>query len=134
MLFYTFFNHLESLPDENPALKEKQHTADEDNELPTISDRDGAINVGTPTNVVAVIAIGDNSPFAIDDIKTNERVDIANVSNVDDGVNHHVNGGDESTIPDEGTDDEQVLDAAIFRKKPSKPMAPEPEVPKKYKR
>jgi hypothetical protein len=84
--------------------------------------------------VVTGVAIGDNSPFVIDDTKTDERVDTTNVSNVDDGVNHHVNDGDESTITDEGTDNEQVLDAVIPRKKPSRPMVPEPEVPKISKR
>jgi hypothetical protein len=53
---------------------------------------------------------------------------------VDDIVNPHINNGDESTIPDKGTDDEQVLDDAIPRKKPSIPMLPEPQIPKQSKR
>jgi hypothetical protein len=99
-----------------------------------VLDRDGAINVGEPTDVGTSVAIGDSSPFAMDDTTTDEWVDTANVSNVDDGVNRHANDGNESTIPDEGTDDEQVLDAAIPWKKPSRPMALQPEVPKIYKR
>jgi hypothetical protein len=98
-----------------------------------VSDRDGEINVVEPTDMVTGVAIGNNSPFAIDYTTADERVDTANVSNVDDGVNRHVNDGDESTIPYKGTDDEHVLDAAIPWKKPSRPMAPEPEVPKIYK-
>jgi hypothetical protein len=61
-------------------------------------------------------------------------VDTAGVSNVHDIVNPHINDSDESTIPDEGTDDEQVWDDTIPRKKPSKPMVLKPQVPKQYKR
>jgi hypothetical protein len=73
-------------PDENPDLKGGEHTSDEDNEPPTVSDRYGSINVGEPTDAVTGVAIGDNSPIAIDDTTTDERVDTVNVSNVDDGV------------------------------------------------
>jgi hypothetical protein len=110
-------------PDENRDSKGKKQTADEDNEPPTVPDRDGAINVGKPTGV----AVGDNSPFAIDHTKTDERVDTTNVSNVDNGVDRHVNDGDESNIP-KGTDDDQLLDAVIPQKKPSRLMVPEAEV------
>jgi hypothetical protein len=122
-------------PDEHPDLQGKQHTADEDTGPPTIShtdnvansqdnppnisNRDGAVNVGTTTNLGARLAIGDNSPFAIDGTATNEWVDTGSNSNVEDGVDHHDNDGDESTIPDDGTEDDQVLDAAIPRKRPS---------------
>jgi hypothetical protein len=61
-------------------------------------------------------------------------VDTASVSNVDDVVNPHFKDGDELTIPHEGIDDEQVLDDAIPRKKPSKPMVPDPQVPKQLNR
>jgi hypothetical protein len=61
-------------------------------------------------------------------------VDTVNVSNVDDVVNPPVNNGDESTITDEGTDDEQVFDDAIPWKKPSRPMVPEQQVTKQSKR
>jgi hypothetical protein len=74
-------------------------------------------------------AIGNSSPFAIDDTTTDEWVYNANISNVNDGVNLHVNDGNEPTLPDEGTNADQVLEAAIPGKKPSSPMEPEPEVP-----
>jgi hypothetical protein len=79
-----------------------------------VSDRDGAINVGTPTVLGTGVAIDNDPPFDIDDTTTDERLDTVNVSNVDDDVNHHVNDGDDSTIPDEGTDDDQALDAAFL--------------------
>jgi hypothetical protein len=81
-------------PDENPDLKGGGQTAYEDNEPPTVSDREGAINVGKPTDVVTGVAIGENSHFSINNTTPDERVDTANVSNVDDGVNRHVNDGD----------------------------------------
>jgi hypothetical protein len=90
--------------------------------------------VGTSNEVGTGVDIGNNSPFATDDTTTDERVGTASVSNVDGAVNPHINDGDESTIPDEGTDDEQVLDDAIPRKKPYRPMVPEPQVPKQSKR
>jgi hypothetical protein len=95
-----------------------------------VSNRDPVTNVGTSTDVGSGVAIGDNSPFATDDTKTDERVDTTSVSNVDDIINPHINDGDELTIPDEGTDDEQVFDDAIPRKKSSRPMVPEPQIPK----
>jgi hypothetical protein len=119
--------------DENPDLEKGKKTTDEDNDIPTVSDRNSATNMGKPTDVGTGVAVGDNSTFTIDDTTTDERVETVNVSNVDDVVNPHVNNGDESTIPDKGTDDEQVLDAAIPWNKPSIPMVPEPRVPKKSK-
>jgi hypothetical protein len=113
--------------DENPILEKETKTEDDENDLPTVSNRDPALNMGTSTDVGTGIAIGDNSPFTTDDARTDERVDTASVSNVDDVVNPHINNGDELTIPDERTDDEQVLDDAIPRKKPSRPMVPEPQ-------
>jgi hypothetical protein len=95
---------------------------------------DGETDVGTPNDVGAGVAIGENSPFAIDDTTTDELVDTANLSNVDDGVNNHVNDGAESTVPDKGTDDKKVFYVAIPWKKPSRPMASKPEVPKISKR
>jgi hypothetical protein len=83
--------------------------------------------VGTLTDVGSGVAIGNNSPFATEDTTTDERMETASVSNVGDIVNPHINDGDESTIPNEGTDDEEVLDDAIHRKKPSRPMVPDPQ-------
>jgi hypothetical protein len=119
--------------DENPIVEKETKTKDDDNDLPTVSDRDLATNVGTATDVVTGVAIGDNSPFATDDTTTDDRVDNASVSNVDDVVNPHINYGADSTIPDEGTNDEQVLDDTIPWKKPSRPMVPEPQVHKQSK-
>jgi hypothetical protein len=116
--------------DENPILEKETKTKDDDNDLRTVSDRDPATNVGTSTDVGTGVAIGDTSPFATDDITIDEWVDNARVSNVDDVVNPHISDVDDSTILDEGTNDEQVFDDAIPRKKPSRPMVPEPQVPK----
>jgi hypothetical protein len=120
--------------DENPILEKETKTKDDRNDLPTVSNRDPALNVGTSTDVGIGVAICDNLPFATDDTTTDERVDTGSVSNVDDVVNPHINDRDESTIPDEGTDDEQVLDDAIPGKNPSRPMVTEPQVPKQSKR
>jgi hypothetical protein len=83
-------------------LHGKQHAADEDTGPPTISltdtvvdsqdnppemsNRYGAVNKDTTTNVGAGVTFGDNSHFAIDGTTTNERVDTGNISNVKDGV------------------------------------------------
>jgi hypothetical protein len=99
-----------------------------------VSDRDPVTNVSTSTDVGSGVAIGDNSPFAIGNTTTDERVDTDSVLNVGDIVNPHINDGDESTVPDEGTDDEGVSNEAISRKKPSRPMVPEPQVPKQSTR
>jgi hypothetical protein len=95
-----------------------------------VYDRDPATNVGTPTDVGTGVAIGENSPYHTDTTTTDDRVDTASVSNVDDVVNPHISDGDESNIPGQGTGDEQVLDDDIPRKKPYRPMVPEPQVPK----
>jgi hypothetical protein len=120
--------------DENPILEKETKTKYDNNDLPTVSNRDPETNVGTSTDVGTGVSIGDNLPFATDDTTTDERVNTASVSNVNDVVNPHINNGDESTIPDEGTDDEQVLDDAIPWNKPSRPMVTEPQVPKQSKR
>jgi hypothetical protein len=120
--------------DENPNLEKETKTKDDDNDLPTASDPDPATNVGTSTDVGTGVAISDNLPFTTDDTTADERVDTASVSNVDDVVNPHINDGDESSIPDKGTGDEQVLDDAILWKKPSRLMVPKPHVPKQSKR
>jgi hypothetical protein len=39
---------------------------------------------------------------------------------VGDIVNPHINDGDESTVPDDGTEDEGVSNESIPRKKPSR--------------
>jgi hypothetical protein len=119
--------------DENTILEKETKIKDDDNDLPTVSNRDPALNVGTSTDVGTGVVIGDNSPFATDNTTTDKRVDTVSVSNVDDVVNPHINNVDGSTIPGEGTDDEQVLYDAIPRKKPSIPMVPEPQEPKQSK-
>jgi hypothetical protein len=86
--------------------------------------------MGTSTGVGSGVAIGDNSPFAIDNTTTDERVDTDSLSNVGDVVHPLINYGDESTVPSEVTDDEGFLNEAIPRQKPSRPMVPEPQVPK----
>jgi hypothetical protein len=84
-------------------------------------DRLGAITVmdmqieETSPDVASAVAIGDNSPFAIAD-KTNE--------------NPPINDGEESTVPKVATDDDGMLNVDIPRKKPSRPMEPEPQEPK----
>jgi hypothetical protein len=90
--------------------------------------------MGTSTDVGSGAAIGDNSPFSIGNSTTDERVDTGSVLNVGDIINPHISDGDESTVPDEGTDNEGVLNDAIPRKKPSRPMVPEPQVPKQSTR
>jgi hypothetical protein len=121
--------------DENPDLEKDNEEKDYDNDNdPPVSDRDPVTNVGTSTNVGSGAAIGDNSPFATDNTTTDERVDTASVSNVGDIVNPHINNGNESTVPDEGTDDEEVLNEFIPHKKPSRPIVLEPEVSIQSKR
>jgi hypothetical protein len=119
--------------DKNLTLEKETKTKDDDNDLPTVSDRDLATNVGTSTDVGTGLVIGEHSPFDTHNTTTDERVDNTSVSNVDDVVNPHINDGAESTISDEGTDNEQVLDDAIPWKKPSRPMVTEPQVHKQSK-
>jgi hypothetical protein len=114
-------------PDENTDLEKENK--DDDND-PPVSDRDPVTNLGTSTDIGSGVAIGDNSPFAIGNTTTDELVDTDNVLNVGDIVNPHISDGDESTFPDKGTEDEGVSNEAIPRKKPSRPMVPEPQVPK----
>jgi hypothetical protein len=99
-----------------------------------VSDWDPVANVGTSTDVGSGVAIGDNSPFAIGNTTTYERVETDSVLNVGDIFNPHINDGDESTVPDEGTDNEGVSNEAIPRKKPSRTMVPKPQVPKQSTR
>jgi hypothetical protein len=99
-----------------------------------VSDRDPVTNVGTSTDVGSGVAIDDNSPFAIGNTTTDERVGTDRVLNVGDIVNPHINDGDESTIPDEGTDDDGVSNEAIPRKKPARPTVTELQVPKQSTR
>jgi hypothetical protein len=87
-------------------------------------------NTETSTAVGSGVAISDNSPFTIDNTTTDDQVDTDGVLNVGDIVNPHINDGDESTVPDEGTDAEGVSNAVIPPKKQSRPMVPEPQVPK----
>jgi hypothetical protein len=81
-------------------------------------------NKETSTDVGSGVAISDNLPFAIGNTTTDERVDTDSVLNVGDIVNPHINDGDESTVPEEGTDNEGVSNEAIPCKKPSRPMVP----------
>jgi hypothetical protein len=83
-------------------------------------------NKETSTDVSSGVAIGDNSPFAIADTKNEEIVDVDNTPI----VNPHLNDGDESTVPEVATDDDGLSNEDIPRKKPSRPMVPEPQVPK----
>jgi hypothetical protein len=92
--------------DENPILKKETKIKDGDNDLPTVSDWDPALNMCTSTDVGTGVAISNNSPFTTDDTTTEERLETASVSNVDDVIYPHINDGDESTIPNEGTDNE----------------------------
>jgi hypothetical protein len=69
----------------------------------------------TSRDVASAMAIGDNLPFAIAD-KPNE--------------NPHTNDGEESTVPKVANDDDGLLNVVIPRKKPARPMEPEPQEPK----
>jgi hypothetical protein len=102
-------------PDKNTDI-EKENKEKDDNPV---------TNVGTSTDVGSGAAIGDNSPFAIGNTTTDEQVDTDSVLSVGDIVNRHINDGDESTVPDEGTDDEGVSNESIPCKKPSRLMVPE---------
>jgi hypothetical protein len=104
-------------------LRRKWHRLD------AITDMD-IENKETSTDVGSGAAIGENSPFTIADTKTEEMVDTDNVLNVGPIVNPHINNGDESTVPDVATDDDGLSNEDIHRKKPSRPMVPEPQVPK----
>jgi hypothetical protein len=73
-------------------------------------------NKETSTDVGSGVPIGNNSPFAIAD---NAPI-----------INPHINDGDESTVPDVATDDDGLSNEDIPRKKPSRPMVPDPQVPK----
>jgi hypothetical protein len=97
--------------------------------LDAITDMD-IENKETSTDVGSGVAIGDNSPFGVADTKNEEMVDTDNVFNVGPIVNPHINDGDESTVPDVATDDDGLSNEDIPRKKPSRPMVPEPQVPK----
>jgi hypothetical protein len=91
-------------------------------------------NKETSTNLGPGVAIDENSPFAIVNTTTDNMIDTDSILNVGDIVNPHINNGDESTVPEEGTDAEGVSSEAIPRKKPSRPMVPEPQVPKQSTR
>jgi hypothetical protein len=69
----------------------------------------------TSPDVASAVEIGENSPFAIAN-KINE--------------NPHINDGEESTIPEVATDDDGLSNVDIHRKKPARPMEPEPQEPK----
>jgi hypothetical protein len=97
--------------------------------LDAITDMD-IENKETSTDVGSGVAIGNNSPFTIVNTKTGEMVDTYTVLNVGPTVNPHINDGDESTIPDVATDDDGLSNEDIPRKNPSRPMVPEPQVPK----
>jgi hypothetical protein len=65
------------------------------------------------TNVGDSVAIGDNSPFAIDHAATNEIENTKEATNVEVGGDNHVDDGNESIVSDDGTENDQVSDAAI---------------------
>jgi hypothetical protein len=69
----------------------------------------------TSPDVGSAVAISDNSPFAIADTKNEDP---------------HINDGDESTVPEVATNDYGLSNEDIPHKKPSRPMVPEPQVPK----
>jgi hypothetical protein len=69
----------------------------------------------TSPDVASAVAIGDKSPFDIAD-KKNE--------------NSHIKDGEESTGPEVATDDDGLSNVDIHRKKPARPMEPEPQEPK----
>jgi hypothetical protein len=73
-------------------------------------------NKETSANVGSGVAIGNNSPFTIAD---NAPI-----------INPHINDIDEYTVPEVATDDDGLSNEDIPRKKPSRPMVPEPQVPK----
>jgi hypothetical protein len=120
-------------PDENTDIEKENKEKDDDND-PPVSDRDPVTSVGTSADVGSGVAIGDNSSFTIVNTTTDERVDTDSILNVGGIVNPHINDGGESTVPDEGTDDEGVSNEPIPRKKPSRPMVPDPPVPKQSTR
>jgi hypothetical protein len=86
--------------------------------LDAITVRDIKIKETSP-DAGSDVAIGDNSPFTIADTKNEDP---------------HINVGDESTVPKVATDDDGLSNEDIPRKKPSRPMVPEPQVPKQTKR
>jgi hypothetical protein len=92
-------------PDENTDLEKEKKEKDDDNDSP-VSNWDPVTNVGTSTDVGSSVDIGDNSPFVIGNTKIYMPVDTDIIMNVGDIVNPHINNGDESTVLDEGTDDE----------------------------
>jgi hypothetical protein len=116
-------------PDQPKALPFTQEMAPDC--LDAITDMD-IENKETSTHVGSGVAISDNSPFAIRHCryKNEEMVDTDNVLNVVPIVNPHINDGDESTVPAVATDDDGLSNEDIHRKKPSRPMVHEPQVPK----
>jgi hypothetical protein len=73
----------------------------------------------TSPDVASAVAIGDNSPFAI----------AANQNE-----NPHTSDGEESTVPKVANDDDGLLNVVVPRKKPARPMEPEPQEPKQTTR
>jgi hypothetical protein len=73
----------------------------------------------TSPDVASAVAIGDNSPFAIAP-NPNE--------------NPHTSDGEESTVPRVANDDDGLSNVVVPRKKPARPMEPEPQEPKQTTR
>jgi hypothetical protein len=73
----------------------------------------------TSPDVASAVAIGDNSPFAIA-AKPNE--------------NPHTSDGEESTDPKVANDNDGLSNVVVPRKKPARPMEPEPQEPKQTTR
>jgi hypothetical protein len=73
----------------------------------------------TSPDVASAVAIGDNSPFAI---AANEN------------ENPHTSDGEESTVPKVANDNDGLSNVVVPRKKPARPMEPEPQEPKQTTR
>jgi hypothetical protein len=82
--------------------------------LDAITVMDPQINKTSP-DVASAVAIGDNSPFAI----------AANPNE-----NTHTSDGEESTVPTVANNDDGLSNVVVPRKRPARPMEPEPQEPK----
>jgi hypothetical protein len=119
--------HDDDIEGPNPIDKEPEQGEPKD--LPFTQemkpDRLDAITVMEPEidetspDVASAVAIGDNSPFAI----------AANQNE-----NPHTSDGEESTVPRASIDDDGLSNVVVPRKKPSRPMEPEPQEPKQTTR
>jgi hypothetical protein len=114
---------------EGPTPIDKEPKQGEPKDLPFTEemkpDRLDAITVmesqndETSPDVASAVAIGDNSPFPI----------AANQNE-----NPRTSDGEESTVPTPANDDEGLSNVVVPRKKPARPMEPEPQEPKQTTR